>query len=206
MDDIGIYRHSGGWEIAEPMLMRIAQKHHHSIDYLCLLVAKRVAIGESIAKEAWSEVCEQIIRNGVAFGSSHEMAWMLWLAIVGELELREAVIDDLAKLRDPHILAMLAAAWESGKLSRKPKLNLGAKLETMDSFWISSLTARTVEFSKASFSGNYSEYFTKLVDNKIRLVDFDHFKRENAVKRKKVISRTRYGYDSSIDLDDEPDF
>lgn len=207
MDETGIYKHNSGWKIAEPILMRIAQKHHHAIDYLCLLVAKRVAIGEKIHSLAWREVASQIIKNGIAFGSSHEICWMLWLSFVCKLELSDSAIDELIKTRDPHVFAMLIKAFEQGKLSRKPKLDIGAKLETTDAFWLANIVAKTTEYSKANFSGNYADYFDRLVTNGIKILDFDQFMTSQKVKRTRAISRTRYGYDDlGGNNDDDPDF
>jgi hypothetical protein len=171
LDQVKIYQ-STHWEFVEQNLQRIVQKHPHAIDYVCLLIAKRKALGNTIDNVGWSAVAEIIIRRSLALSHDHEVVWMLWMMIVSDLQVLPALIEELSKSRNAHVRAMLVQAYVDGKLTRKPKLALGAPLSTVDSNWLVNLVARSQGFSKASFSGLYSDYFEHLAKRKIKLIDF----------------------------------
>lgn len=183
------------WGFVEQNIQRIVQKHPHAIDYACLLVAKRKALGREIDVDGWRAVSEIIIRRCLALNHHHEVVWMTWLLLICDIKINNEVVEELSKSRNSHIRALLVQASVDGKLHRKPKLALGAGLSTVDSNWLVNLVARSQGFSKAGFSGHYADEFEHLAKRHIKLLDFgDHIKRiEQANKR--AISRTRYGYD-----------
>lgn len=202
--DEGRVYDSPQWDFVEQNIQRIVHKHPHAIDYACLLVAKRKARGLEIDAEGWLAVSEIIIRRCFALNHHHEVLWMVWLLIVCGIPLPTAMVEELAKSQNAHIRALLVQAHVDGKLARKPKLALGASLSTMDANWLVNLVARSQEFSKAAFSGLYSDEFDHLASRQIKLVDFeDHLSRIEENDRR-AISRTRYGYDD--DEEDDPDF
>jgi hypothetical protein len=191
------------WEFIEQNLQRIVQKHPHAIDYACLLVAKRFAIGKAVDLAGWSEVADIVIKRALAFSHDHEVLWMAWLRVVMGLGLSPTMIDELSRSRNAHIRSFLVQASVDGRINRKPKLALGPALSTVDSSWLVNLVARSQAFSKASFSGHYADEFEHLAKRKIRLIDFDaHL---TAIKKvnSRAISRTRYGYDDEVEDDDD---
>ena len=143
LDEVKVYQ-SAHWEFVEQNLQRIIQKHPHAIDYVCLLIAKRKALGQAIDNDGWSAVAEIIIRRSLALSHDHEVVWMLWMMIVSDLQVSPALIDGLSKSRNAHVRAMLVQAHVDGKLTRKPKLALGAPLSTVDSNWLVNLVARSL--------------------------------------------------------------
>jgi hypothetical protein len=201
LDEFKIYR-STHWEFVEQNLQRIVQKHPHAIDYVCLLIAKRKALGNAIDDDGWSAVAQMIIRRSLALSHDHEVVWMLWMMIVSNLEVSPALVEELSKSRNAHVRAMLVQAHVDGKLARKPRLALGAPLSTIDSNWLVNLVARSQGFSKASFSGLYSEHFEHLAARKIKLIDFDDHINSIKSENTRAISRTRYGYDDEEDDQD----
>lgn len=192
---------NANWNFVEENLQRIILKHPHSLDYACLLVAKRYALGLSIDADGWLAVAEIIIKRSLALNHDHEAIWMVWLLIVCKIELPIALLEELARSRNGHMRALLAEAAVQGKFRRVPKLGLGSALSTTDSNWLVNLVARSRGFSKANFSGLYAEEFTHLANRNIRLIDFDAHGRTIKKSQKRAISRTRYGYD-----DDEHDY
>lgn len=205
LDDKRIYADNDTWGFLEPILMRIAQKHGHALDYVCLLVAKRKAIGREIDDRGWREVVLSTIKAGMAFGHTHEICWMLWLGLFCRLEVGRELIDNLVKLREPHILAMVARAYEEGRVTEKPKFAFGSRLETMDHFWLPHLVAKTSDCTRADFSGNYAEEFRVLACNKLRLLDFGEFETDHRKMDARAISRTRYGYDDPTAEEEVPE-
>ncbi len=199
LDESRAYSNSN-WGYVEENLQRIVLKHPHSLDYACLLVAKRYALGLSVDTDGWLAVAEIIIKRSLALNHDHEAIWMVWILIVCNIELPFPLVEELARSRNGHMRALLAEATIQGKLRRKPKLGLGSALSTTDSNWLVNLVARSRGFSRASFSGLYAEEFTHLADRNIRLIDFDAHSRAIKKTHKRAISRTRYGYD-----DDEPE-
>lgn len=193
--DIARVYEADRWGYVEHHIQRIIQKHPHAIDYACLLVAKRKALGLDIDEDGWKSVAEVIIRQGIAFNHHHEIAWMVWLLLVCNIEISQPVIDELSGHKNSHIRSLLIQAYIDGKLSRKPKLSLGGPLSSVDANWLASLVARASGFSKASFSGQYSDEFEHLANRRIVLIDFkEHIDKIGSEKRN-AISRVRYGYD-----------
>ena len=191
------------WIFVEQNIQRIVQKHSHAIDYACLLVAKRKSLGLEVDLVGWSSVADIIIKRGLALSHDHEVLWMLWLLIILEAEISPAMVEELARSRNSHIRAFLAQCFVDGRIQRKPKLALGSALSTTDSSWLVNLVARSQGFSKAAFSGNYSDEFEHLATKEIKLIDFnDHITTVQGANRR-AISRTRYGYDD--ENDDEND-
>ncbi|MEZ5872631.1 MAG: RNA-directed DNA polymerase [Nitratireductor sp.] len=202
-DEESVYD-SPHWDFVEQNIQRIVQKHPHAIDYACLLVAKRRTRRLEIDSEGWLAVAEMIIRRSLALNHHHEAVWLVWLLIVCDIQVPVPMMEELAKSKNAHIQALLVQAYVDGKLNRKPRLALGARLSTVDANWLVNLVARSQEFSKAAFSGLYTEEFDHLANRHINLIDFDDHINRIREEGKRAISRTRYGYDD--DYDDYDDY
>ena len=194
------------WDFIEQNLQRIAQKHPHAIDYICLLVAKRFALGKAVDTAGWSNVADIIVKRSLALSHDHEVLWMAWLLVVLGLGLSPAMTEELAKSRNAHIRSFLVQASVDGRINRKPKLALGSALSSVDSSWLVNLVARSQGFSKASFAGHYADEFDHLAKRKIRLIDFDAHIIAIRKAKSRAISRTRYGYDDDGEDEDIDDF
>lgn len=203
-DEMRIYR-SSEWEFVEKHIQRIIQKHPHAIDYACLLVAKRVALGSHIDTDGWKDVAEIIIKRGLALNHHHEVVWMVWLLIICGIEISESMAEELAKARNSHIRTLLVKAFIDDKLSRKPRLALGAPLSTVDENWLVNLVAKSEGFSRAAFSGAFTDEFDHLSKRHIKLIDFDEHINSVRNQNKRAISRIRYGYDDDEDYDENGD-
>lgn len=133
--------------------------------------------------------------------------------IVCKIDMPWEMLEEVAKSKNAHVRAFLIKANSDGRIKKKPKLSLGSGLSSVDSNWLTSLVARSEGYSKASFSGLYSEYFTHLAEKKIKLIDFEPHMQKIAEKKSRAISRTRYGYDDDganifefgDDFDDDDD-
>ncbi|OKH87229.1 RNA-directed DNA polymerase [Thalassospira sp. TSL5-1] len=204
-DKAKIYQ-SDNWSFVEQNLQRIIQKHPHSIDYACLLLCKRSAIGLEIDKPGWLAVAEIIIQRSLSLNHHHETVWMTWMLIACKIEIPIPIIEALSKSRNGHIRALLIQAFADNLIRRKPKLSLGNNLSSENSDWLVSLVARTQGYSKAKFSGIYSEEFNHLANKRIKLIDFNDHIENIKEKNKRAISRTRYGYDDDDDDDDDDDY
>lgn len=191
------------WDFVEQHLQRIVQKHPHALDYACLLVAKRCALGREIDKDGWLEVAGLVIKKCLALSHDHEVLWMLWLLVVCEIPLPHDMIENVAKSRNAHIRAFLVQAYVDGKIARKPKLRLGTGLSSTDENWLVNLVARSQGFSGASFSGDYSGEFEHLANRNIKLINFNDHVTKIAEQQKRAISRSRYGYDDDNDDDED---
>lgn len=201
-DDAELYN-SDNWSFIEQNIQRMAQKHPHSIDYICLLVAKRNAIGRPIDSVGWKEVAETIIHRSLAFGHHHEAVWMLWLMVVCDLEISQDSVEKLSAARNAHIRSLLLQSYIDGKIKIKFKLGLGQQLSTTDENWLVNLVARSQEFTKSAFSGLLSHEFDHLAKKHIKLIDLEDHKTKVSNFQTKAISRIRYGYDDEIDEDEE---
>lgn len=209
LDQIRAYR-TALWSDAEPYLQRIIYHHPHCIDYVALLVTKRVAIGEEIDEAGWQSASHELLRRHLAFNHHHEIVWLLWLLIACKIEVPPDLVGELANNENAHIRSLLIAAWREGRIDTRPALGLGAKLATTDANWLTNIVARVAEYSKAPFSGDLTAEFDHLARKRVKLIDFDAHTKAMAVSRVKAISRTRYGYDSDDDpeipVDDDEDW
>lgn len=203
LDEAKIYK-SQEWDYVERYAQRIVQKHPHAIDYVCLLVAKRRAIGRAVDVEGWTTVAEIIIHRGLALNHHHEVLWMVWLLLICDIKPSAEMVEALARSPNGHIRALLAQAHVEGRLERKPKLSLGSGLSSTDANWLVNLVARSCGFSKAAFSGSYAQEFDHLAQRGIRLIDFEGHTAHIAHQEQPAISRIRYGYDDERE-DEEND-
>ena len=194
------------WDFIEQDLQRIAQKHPHAIDYICLLVAKRIALGKAVDTAGWSNVADIIVLQSLAISHDHEVLWMAWPLVVLGLGLSPAMTEELARSKSAHIRSFLVQASVDGRIKRKPKLALGSALSSADSSWLMNLVARSQGFSKTSFAGHYADEFDHLAKRKIRLTDFDAHIIAIRNAKSRAISRTRYGYDDDGEDEDIDDF
>lgn len=192
-DEARIYRRD--WGFVEQNLQRIVQKHPHALDYACLLVAKRAALGLSIDAQGWAEVSETIIKRSLTLNHHHELIWIFWMMIVCDIPIPRYISDDLANVRNGHVRSLLIKAYTSGRIKRRPSLRLGDKLATTDEGWLANLVARSEGYSKAKFSGLYSEEFDHLSRRGICLIDLERHMDAMKSYHEMAISRTRYGYD-----------
>jgi hypothetical protein len=177
--------------------------HPHCIDYIALLVVKRVALNEGIDEQGWTAAAHDLLRRHLAFNHHHEIVWILWLLLCCKLDIPDDLVVALMANHNSHIRSLLIAGFANGNIARKPKLSLGKKLPSTDQNWLLNLVARSVGFSKAPFSGSLSSEFEHLASKKVVLIDIEEHL--NIVKKQGVhaISRTRYGYDRDDDDDDD---
>lgn len=202
LDQVHAYR-KATWNIIEPYLQRIMHHHAHSIDYIALLVAKRVAIGQSIDENGWKSTAYHLLRRHLAYNHHHEIVWLLWLLVCCQIEVTEQLSDELCKNRNSHILALVIAAFIDERISKKPGVQLGSKLQTTDDQWLTNLVARSTGYTKAAFSGPMADEFTHLASKSVKLIDIQAHIEAVRPTSVNAISRTRYGYDS--DDSDESD-
>ena len=202
-DEAKLYNDDTKWEYVEQSILRIIQKHPHCLDYACLLAAKRNTITDGgIKKDDWKKVAEIIIKRSLALNHHHEIVWMLWLLIVTNINIEDALIHEIAKSNNAHILSMLVQANIDGKIARKPKITFQKSLQSTKDDWLLNLVARSQGYTRASFSGAYSHEFEHLAKREIKLLDFaDHIDSISS-SQERAISRTRYGYDDDFDDDD----
>lgn len=191
------------WEPLEPRLQRIVWHYGHCTDYVCLLLAKRYAIGESVDSEGWSETISALIKRHCAFGHHHEIAWLLWAALVCELPLKASLIEQIAHIKNGHLWAMIIGAFQLGKIRKRPSLRLGSKLATESPDWLHNLVGRSSGYSKAHFSGAFAAEFEHLAEGAIQVINFDEHIQAMANRHVAAISSSKYGYDSESDEDDD---
>lgn len=200
MDKIKLYNLSD-WEIVEPYLQRALFHYSHSIDYIALLVAKRVAIGKQIDSEGWKSAAYDLIARHLPLNHHHEVVWLVWMLLVSGLELSDKLIDALSQNDNAHIQALVVAAHLEGLVDPKPAIRLGGRLATTDDRWLLNLVARARGYSSAAFGGALAGEFQHLANKHVKLIDFNAHMKSVQQRDVQAISRTRYGYDN----DDEED-
>lgn len=190
------------WESIESKLQRALWHYGHCTDYVCLLLAKRYASGEEIDKTGWSETVAALLKRHIAFNQHHEIVWLLWVSFVCELTLSNELLSQVCLVQNSHVSALLVAAYTKGRLSKKPSIRLGASLATADDNWLLNLVGRSLGYSKAKFSGDYSEEFEHLAEKRVELINFEKHIAAVAEEGRAAISSSKYGYDAP-DEDDE---
>ncbi|MAC57041.1 MAG: hypothetical protein CMH85_17935 [Novosphingobium sp.] len=201
-DQISVYQ-KGYWEYLEPYLQRIMFHHPHVIDYVALLVAKRVAIGRTIDTSGWKNSIYDLLKRHLAFNHHHEIVWLLWLLLCCKIEINEEITKSLSTNLNSHIRALLIIGFTDGRIAKRPMIKFQTNLASMDQDWLANLVARSTGFTKAAFSGAMADEFEHLAKKKVVLLDIqahlDAVQEENT----HAISRTRYGYDRDDDGDDD---
>ncbi len=193
------------WQSIEAMLQRILWHYGHCTDYICLLLTKRVAIGGSYNQQDWSETVSMLIESHRAFNHHHEIAWLLWTAFVCDLRLDEELISKVSKIQNSHLLALLIAAYQKGKLDKKPPISLGNKLSTSNSNWLHHLVGKSSDYSKAPFSGAFVDEFEHLAKENIELIDFEKHMESVSQQNEAAISSSKYGYDAQENVNQYTD-
>lgn len=204
-DQIKIYD-SPLWDTMEPYLQRTMFHHPHCIDYVALIVAKRVARGRSVDNQGWKEAAYDLIHRHLLLNHHQEVVWLAWLLLVTKLEVTDQLVADLSKNNNAHIRALVVAAFTDGLITRRPPIKLGSKLATTDQHWLLNLVARARGYSNATFSGGLSAEFQHLAKKRVRLIDFKAHMKAMQETNVRAISRTRYGYDSDYDDEEPEDF
>jgi hypothetical protein len=204
LDQIRLYNKSQ-WNDIEPYLQRALYHHPHCIDYIALLVVKRVALGLEIDGTGWQTASHSLLKRHLALNHHHEIVWLTWLLIAAKLDLPDSLIQALSTSNNAHVSSLVIAAFTKGRIPRKPPIRLGAKLATTESNWLLNLVARSEGYTKAPFSGALAAEFEHLAQKKVRLIDFESHVTTAKNENLRAISRTRYGYDSDEYDDDQPD-
>lgn len=192
------------WGSIEAMLQRVLWHYEHCTDYVCLLLAKRYAIGETIDSKGWSDTIASLIWRYVPFNHHHEIIWLLWVALVCDLKISDETIEQVSRISNSHVKSLLIAAYQKGKLVKKPPIQLGDKLSTTDENWLHNLIARATGYRKTRFSGDFSNEFEHLADKGVELINFEKHVESVSERRKPAISSSKYGYDA-IEEQNEPE-
>ncbi|MFS0848209.1 RNA-directed DNA polymerase [Novosphingobium panipatense] len=192
------------WDTMEPYLQRTMFHHPHCIDYVTLIVAKRVARGKPIDVTGWKEAAYDLIQRHLPLNHHQEVVWLVWLLLVARLEITDLLVASLSNNDNAHIRSLVVAAFTDGLITRKPPIKLGLKLATTDQHWLLNLVAKARGYSGAAFSGGLAAEFQHLATKRVRLIDFKAHMKTMQEVNVRAISRTRYGYDSD-DYDDDPD-
>ena len=200
-DRIKLYTKSS-WSTVEPYLQRIIFHHPHCIDYVALLVTKRVAIEKDIDQEGWKAASYELLTRHLALNHHHEIVWLTWLLLSCGIELSEQLVAQLCKNSNAHIRALVLGGFAEKKIDKRPPLKFGAKLNSTDDQWLVNLVARATGFTKAPFSGSLAAEFEHLVAKRVRLIDIRAHMAAIKVRGAMAISNTRYGYDSDEDEDE----
>jgi hypothetical protein len=103
------------FEVIEHPLQRMVYHFPHALDYVCYLVAKRVASGGGIDTGGWTEVVNAGIWRHLVLGHHHEACWLFWLAMVCSVNIERKVIDEIPKRTNQHLAAMAVTGYSLGK-------------------------------------------------------------------------------------------
>lgn len=201
-DKIRIYQ-TELWYTLEPYLQRLMFHHPHCIDYVALIVAKRISMARDIDGEGWGRVCHALMARHLSLGHHHEVVWLLWLMIISKLKIDDQLIEKLSSNQNGHIRALVIAAFSSGAINKKPKISLGSKLATTDENWLTNIVARTSGFSGAPFSGALAGEFEHITQKNMKFIDLKSHLNAVRALNAQAISRTRYGYDSDEEEEEE---
>lgn len=193
------------WGKLEPYLQRTLFHCPHCIDYIALLVVKRIAIGKEIDRDGWKAACYELIQRHLPLNHHHEVVWLFWLLIVAKLDLTERLITSLSQNPNAHIRSLVVAAYTEQRIPRKPPIRLGSKLATADEHWLLNLVAKTNGYSGANFSGPLTAEFEHISNKRVRLIDFESHMTAMKKANSQAISLTRYGYDG-VSEEDEDEF
>jgi hypothetical protein len=101
----------------ESYLLRFVHHYIHAIDYICMVVGARVLRGAAINRDGWREVIERELARYAKLRQHHEVAWLLWLAIVAKLEISKSIVETVIKTENAHLSAMVVVAAKMGYIA-----------------------------------------------------------------------------------------
>lgn len=202
--DIDEVYYSTIWGKIEQKLQRALYHFPHCIDYICLLVAKRFATDGDIDISGWKDTISLNLNKHIKFEHHHEITWLVWLSSVCNIYLSDDLIIGASKIDNPHINALIIAAYTNGMIQAKPPISFGNRLNSTRSDWLPNIIARSFGYTKSSFSGQLKDEFEHLSQKKLILIDFNKHIASMKDRKMEAISRSKYGYDS-IDDDEEED-
>jgi hypothetical protein len=201
-DRYRLYR-SPYFEMIENHLQRMVYHFPHAIDYICLFIAKRFAVGGGIDRQGWTEIINMEVMRHLILGHHHEACWLFWLAIVCDLTIDRRIIDEMPKHTNQHLLAMAAAASVLGKCDR-PRIRFSNRIASDADTWLVNLVSRAVGFTRAQFGGCFADECEHLAKKQIKLIDFQAHLARVAAEDVSAISNVRFGYeDEDGDEDDD---
>jgi hypothetical protein len=196
-DRYRLYR-SPYFDKIEALFQRMAHHFPHAVDYICLLVVKRVALGEPIDREGWSDVVNAEIVRYLILGHHHEACWLFWLAVVCKFDISSEIVAKVPKFKNDHLLALMIQAHVEGKCM-KPELRFRNKLSSDDRSWLVNVVARSSEFTKAPFGGCYADECEHVSKRHVRFVDYKTHLTKVASADVRAISNVRFGYEDEED-------
>lgn len=203
LDDSRACLNEEAWSSIEPRLQRYSFHYPHCVDYICLLVGKRVALNLPISEKSWASIAELVIKRGFQFGYHHEVCWFLWVVFIAKLNVSDELLTAALNSPNAFISSMSWAAFSEDLFEIKKEPKKTASFNSRETDWLLSLTHRVSGQSGKRFSGNLSEEFEFLVEKNLKLVNFQSYFQKASLRASKAISRSKFGYD---DDSDAPDF
>lgn len=201
LDKFQIHRQNE-FEFAEPYFMRFVHHFSHAIDYVCMIVGARVLVGEPIDKDAWTDVLDREISRYARLRQHHEVAWLLWLAIVAGIKVQLPVVEAIIRTENAHLTSMLVAAFRDGYIGHKPAIELPPKLEMVSDKWLLFHECAVAGLAKpGAFEKDELELHSNLVAKGRSFIDFS-VAEQKLKTEKSVIDGVRFGYDLEGETDD----
>lgn len=81
-------------------------------------------------------------------------------------------------------------------MNARPAVRFGNSLSTTDENWLHNLIGKSIGFTKAGFSGEFSEDFSHLAGKGLQLINFDKHISSISAMNASAISSSKYGYDA----------
>ena len=188
----------GQFKFIEPYLLRFIHHFPHAIDYICMIVGARVLRGDPIASDDWKIVIGNEIGRFIKLGQHQEVAWLLWLAIVGNLNLDDALLDSVLGRENAHLSAMIISAVRTGDLKNKITLTLPDTADLRSEDWLMLHEATLAGMSKLILENDEMDLHSQLLKSDFSFVDYSLV--YGQVGAGSVIGNIKFGYEDDDEL------
>lgn len=113
---------SKNWEDTENFLVKCILNYSHSIDYVCMIVIRRLIGGHPISTQKWRDVLNEAIRYQATLGHDHELAWLLWLNLVANSPISDETASVLMSYQNPICALQALHHQKAGLIKNKSTL------------------------------------------------------------------------------------
>ncbi len=186
------------FEFIEPYLLRFIHHFPHAIDYICMIVGARVLRGGPISSDDWRTVLGNEISRFIKLGQHHEIAWLLWLAIVGDVSLEDGLLDAVLGRENAHLSAMIISATRTGDLKNNISLSLPDAADLRSEDWLMLHEATLAGMSKLPLENDELDLHAQLLKNGFSFVDYSLVYGQLGAGA--VIGNIRFGYEDDAEL------
>lgn len=109
------------WSFAQSFVIQCIAAEPGSLKFVSELLPAYIKAGYKIDKSAWTSVADDLVKEHSVRRHGSEVAWVLWIAILLNLRLRQPSVSHLADMNDPVVAMVALHAQQRGVIPAREK-------------------------------------------------------------------------------------